>query len=195
MTDVLIERFAALADTTNDGDWLDVRRRARRGRSRYAVPALAAAAAVVAAAALAAGGGWLFSARNREVTAVTHVQLHGQDWRVSVTTGGRLRFCVRASQAGNPALSTGCSGKPGRMGPPFGARHLDVTGGQIWVGATVGFTRRIAITDTAGKVHTATAVRGTKTPFRYWIIALDGTNAQSIAAYDARGRVIRKTVG
>lgn len=186
MTDVLHERFAALADSTDDSDWLDVRRRAR-GRRRWVVPYVAASAAVVAAAAVAASGGWIFSTNGPRLTAVTHVSLHGTTWRVELT-----RLCLRVS---GTASAHDCGR---RLGPPFGAQHVDVAGGQIWAGETVGFTRRISITDAAGTAHTATAVkapRGTKTPFRYWVIALDGTTAKSIAAYDARGRAIRKTLG
>lgn len=47
----LDERFAALANTTDDSDWLDVRRRARRARLRR--PVLVAAAAVLAIAVVA----------------------------------------------------------------------------------------------------------------------------------------------
>jgi hypothetical protein len=198
MTDVLLERFAALADTHDDGDWLDVRRRARRWR-RLAVPAAVVAAAAVAAAAVAATGGWLFTSHDRQVTAVTHVALHGQTWRVAITTGGRLRVCVRLSHPGSLTVSAGCGGSATRpLPPPFGARSFDVAGGQIWVGTTIGSTRRIAITDASGHVHTGVttrAPRGAKTPFRYWAIALDSSTARSIAAFDPRGRVIRKTVG
>jgi hypothetical protein len=73
---------------------------------------------------------------------------------------------------------------------------LDVPGGQIWVGATLGFARRVAITDTKGRVHATTAIaapHGTKTPFRYWVIALDGS-ARAITAYDDRGHSIRKAL-
>ena len=45
MTDILFERFAVLADLTDESDWLDVRRRARR---RHLHIVVAAAAAVVA---------------------------------------------------------------------------------------------------------------------------------------------------
>jgi hypothetical protein len=195
-----MERFAALADPTDNSDWLDVRSRARRRRVWLVAP-VAAAAAVVAAAAVAAGGGWIFSTHDRQVTARTEVTLAGRTWRVSYTASPKhgASFCARASSAGT-ATQWNCRemgpGSP-RLGPPFGALKLTVPAGQIWVGATVGFTRRIAITDTNGHVHATRVVkapRGMKTPFRYWVIALDGTTAQSIAATGMHGRVIRKTL-
>jgi hypothetical protein len=193
MTDLLTERFAALADSTDDSDWLDVRRRARRAGRRWPTVAAAAVAAAAAAAAVAAGSGWLFTTRDHRVTAVTQVQLGGQTWRVSVTSGGRLRICVRVSH--DATTRTACRGR--LLAPPFGARHVDVAGGQVWAGAAVGFTRRIAITDANRVVHSAAtlpAPSGTKTPFRYWAIALDGTTATSIAAYDAHGRSITRRI-
>lgn len=198
MTDMLQERFAALADASDDSDWLDVRRRSRRGKRRYAGAVVAAAAAAVAAAALAGGTGWLFSSHDRAVTARTHVSLHGRTWAVSITTaGGRrlLRVCVRVSRPGGPTLSGGCTWtRSRRLGPPFGARHFDVEGGQIWVGAAVGFTRRISITDVNGRVHSTPAIdapRGTKTPFRYWALAI-AAPARAITAYGAAGRAISR---
>lgn len=198
MTDVLHERFAALADPIDDSDWLDVRRRARPGRRRHAIVAVAAIAALLAAAAVAAGDRWLFTSQARQVTAVTHVALAGRTWRVSLTTGpGRwlARSCVRLSSPGQQTVTGGCGPRASRLvGPPFGARHFRVPGGQIWVGATVGFTRRISITDVNGHVYTTQAVdapRGTKTPFRYWALALTA-KARTITAYDARGRTISR---
>lgn len=199
MTDVLEARFAALADRTDDSDWLDVRRRARRGTRRFALPMAAAGAAIVAAAALGAGGRWLFSAHDRQVTAVTHVSLHGQSWRIVLKTraGSWLSpLCVSLSRPGTAAIDGGCRGWAlSRIGgPSFGARHFEVEGGQIWTGATAPFARRIVITDTQGIVHSTRAIaapRGTKTPFRYWAIALD-TPARSIAVYGAHGRVLTK---
>ena len=199
MSDTLAVRFAALADHADDSDWLDVRRRARRRSRRFALPVASAAAAIVAAAALGAGGTWLFSAHDRQVTAVTHVSLRGQTWRIELTTraGAWLApLCVRLSRPGSSVTRGGCRGWAlSRIaGPAFGARHFDVDGGQIWTGATVPFARRIVITDAQGNVHSARAIaapRGTKTPFRYWAIALDSP-ARSIAVYGAHGRVLTK---
>ena len=203
MTDVLTERFAALADLNDDSDWLEVRRRARRRRTGVAVPAaIAAALALLAAAAVAAGNGWLFTSHDRQVTAETHVAFRGQTWRVTLTTrsGSWLsRVCVRVSRPGGSTISTGCgASSPTALRPPFGARHVDVAGGQIWAGATAPFIRRIVITDAAGRPHstrTIGAPRGTKTPFHYWVVALDSSTGRSIVAYDSKGRAIRKALG
>ena len=199
MTDLLEARFAALADGVDDSDWLDVRRRARRRSRGLALPFAAAGAAIAAAAALGAGGNWLFSSHDRQVTAVTHVSLHGHSWRIVLTTheGNWLSpLCVSLARPGMAVIDGGCRGWAlSRLGgPSFGARHFEVEGGQIWTGATVPFARRIVITDTRGIVHSTRAIaapHGTKTPFRYWAIALD-TRARSIAVYGARGRVLTK---
>jgi hypothetical protein len=200
MTDVLHERFAALADLTDDSDWLDVRRRARRGRQRVALAAVAALAAAVAAGAVAAGDRWFFSSHDHRVTAVTQVSLAGRTWRVSLTTGpGRWlpHSCIRLTSPGQQTITGGCGPRASRLvGPPFGARRFAVPGGQIWVGETIAFARRIAITDADGRVHstqTVAAPHNTKTPFRYWVLAVDGT-ARTITAYDARGRKISKSL-
>jgi hypothetical protein len=200
MTDVLFRRFDALADPADGADWADVRRRARP-RRRYAVLLLATAAAAVAAAALAAGNGWLFTSADRQVTAVTHVSFQGQTWRVSLTSRSRhwlSRLCVRLEHPGARTISHGCGSSSLRvLGPPFGARRVDLAGGQIWVGTTLGAITRISIVDAAGHAHTtqpAAAPRGTKTPFRYWVIALDGTTARTIVATTAAGRSIRKAL-
>lgn len=55
MTDVLMERFAAVANPRNDADWVDVQRRARRGRARKPLLALIAVIVTVAVAAPAFG--------------------------------------------------------------------------------------------------------------------------------------------
>jgi len=196
MTDVLAERFAALADTNDDSDWLDVRRRARR-RARIVVPVAAALAAVAAASAFAASGGWVFSTHARHVTARTDVVVAGRTWHVSYAASTRLHavFCLRASAANETTRSRCAEMGPGspRLGPPLGGMKLAVPGGQIWAGATVGFTRRVAITDAAGHTYEARAVRppkGTKTPFRYWVIALGSSPARTITSYGANGRKI-----
>ena len=199
MTDVLGQRLRALAAPIDDSDWRDVRRRAQRTSRRPVLLAAAAvAAATAAAASLAAGGGWLFSSHDREVTARTQVTLHGRVWTVSLTSRSGnvlLRFCVRLSQPGGPTISGGCGRGSSRLvGPPFGARHFDVDGGQIWVGATLGFVRRITITDERGRVHgtrSIAAPKGTRTPFRYWALALD-SRARAIAAHESNGRTISR---
>lgn len=193
MTDILLERFAALADPADDSDWLDVRRRARRAHVRVSVAAAAAAALVAVAATVAAGGGWIFSTHDRQVTASTSVTLNGKAWDVSITNGAFGRVCVRIT-----GQHTTCTSRLAQLvrARAFGAVSSKVPGGQIWVGATIGFARRIAITNTEGKVYSADtmkAPKGTRTPFRYWALAVAGS-AKSITAYDARGRSIRKAL-
>ena len=193
MTDVLFERFAALADHADDSDWLDVRRRARRPRRRTAAATAAVAALVAVATALAAGGGWIFRTHGHQVTAATNVTLSGKTWHVSITNGALGRVCVRIG-----GRRTTCTSRLAQLGGarPFGAISANVAGGQIWVGATVAFARRIAITNVAGQTYSTTtmaAPKGTKTPLRYWALAVAGS-ATSVTAYDAQGRAIRKTV-
>ena len=197
MTDALAERLAAYGSTKDDSDWLDVRRRARRRRTRVSIPVAAAVAAAITAIALAAGGGWLFRTHDHQVTARTDVRLGSRTWHVSYTAdaGYRGEFCATASTAGTTARRACKEMGPGspHLGPPLGAMKLIVPGCQIWVGATVGFARRIAITDAAGVSHAAQAVhapKGAKTPFRYWAIAIPASTARSITAYGADGRSI-----
>ena len=198
MSDVLHARFAALTDRTDDSDWLDVRRRARCRSRRVSVPLASAAAAIITAAALGAGGTWLFSSHDREVTAVTHVDVRGQTWRVALTTraGTALsRLCVQLSRPDGSTVDRGCGPAFSRLlGPTFGARHFAVEGGEIWAGATAAFARRVVITDADGHMHSARTIaapRGTKTRFRYWAVGL-GSRARAIAMYGADGRVLRK---
>lgn len=195
--DVLFTRFAALADPTDDSDWLDVRRRARRARMRVAVVATASAAAILVAAAVAASNGWMFTTRDRQVTATTSVSLHGKTWRVSITSGTFGRRCFRI--AGPTPTRKICDGglKALVRARQFGAVGLTVPGGQIWVGASIGFARRIVITNADGRAAstvTMTAPKGTKTPFRYWALAVSGT-ATSITASDGHGHSIRRPLG
>jgi hypothetical protein len=184
MTDALAERLAAYGSTKDDSDWLDVRRRVRARRARVVVPVAALIAAAVAAGAFAASGGWLFSTHDRQVTARTDLRLGSRTWHVSF----RVRGEVCATASASSVTRTACRDKGS-----FGALKLTVPGGQIWVGATVGFARRIAITDAVGASHTAQAVhapKGTKTPLRYWAIAITASPARSITAYGDEGRSI-----
>jgi hypothetical protein len=196
MNDAFAERFDALADRTDDFDWLDVRRRAR-GRTRFVLPTAAAVAAIAAASAFAATSGWVFSSNSRQVTAQRDVAVAGRTWDVSYSASTRLHavFCLRATSPGAATRSRCVEMGPGepRIGPPLDGLKLSVPGGAIWAGALVGFTRRVAITDAAGHVHTALAVRpprGTKTPFRWWLITLGASPARSITSYGSNGRHI-----
>jgi hypothetical protein len=191
MTDTLLDRFAALADPTDDSDWLDVRRRARPSPMRVAMAAAAGAAVVAAATALAAAGGWVFSTHDHHVTAATTVSLDGKSWNVSITTGSLGRVCFRVEGSTGPT----CTGRLDtlRRARPFGAVSVKVPGGQIWLGATIGFARRVVVTTTDGHsfaTETKAAPRRTKTPFRYWALAVSG-RAKWITAHDAHGHAIR----
>jgi hypothetical protein len=196
MTDILFERFAVLADLTDESDWLDVRRRARRRHLHIVVAAAAAAAVAVGTAGLAATGGWVFSTHDHKVTAAETVSLNAKSWNVSVTSMRFGRLCFRVAGPGSPAPT--CTGPLGTLvrARPLGAAKVKVPGGQIWLGATIGFARRVAITNDRGHVYTtdtAAAPKTAKTPFRYWALAVAGT-ATSITAYDARGHSIRKSL-
>ena len=212
MTDVLSERFGALADRTDDSNWPDVRRRARR-RARLVVPAALVAAAVVAAGAVAATGHWIFSAHARSVTASTHVRVGNTTYRASITMKGAGKICFSIAPPNKPpSWDRYCSDVGGNLtlhsengtmvtllapGPAFRAISLRVRGGEVVAGASIDFARRIELTDAKGRVYstqTIAAPRGTKTPFRFWAIGLEGTTASAIAAYDARGLAIRKTI-
>lgn len=212
MTDVLAERFAVLADLGDDSDWLDVQRRARR-RARFVLPAALVASAVLAVAAVAASSHWIFSTHARQVTAQTRVTVAGKTYRISISTKGAGSMCFSIAP---PGKSTGwdsyCGSFGGALnftdgagkevtvvapGPAFRAIQLKVPGGEVVAGASIGFARRISLTDANGHVYSTQTVagpRGTKTPLRFWAIGLKGTTARAIAAYDARGRAIEQSL-
>lgn len=192
----LAERLGALADDNDDSDWLDVRRRARR-RARLALPVAVVAAALAATAAVAAATGhWIFNSHDDRLTAQTQVVVGGRTWHAALTTdiAPQLSVCIQISTAGEVTRSTCRAGFRGtKQQPiafPYGALRLKVPGGQIWMGMTLLFVRRVAITDANGHVlstRTIRAPRGTKTPFRYWAIGVSATPVRSITAYDDQG--------
>jgi hypothetical protein len=215
MTDILAERFAAIADTTSTGDWLDVRRRARRPRRHVALAITAAAAAVAAAAALAAGGGWLFTKHGVLTTGATQVQFHGKNYTLHALLLGQGRmFCLELSEGSRmrlPAIASGCGvstltikGLPQRLlrpsaptGLPFGAKNWDQGGGQVWFGDARPDVASIEIVDANGRtVRAQTAAPPTaKTAFRLWVIALPSSTGRTIAGYDAHGKlVLRRSI-
>ena len=198
MTDVLVERFAALADSTNDGDWLDVQRRARSKRVRFAVPVALVAAAVVAAAAFAASSGWIFSSQGGNLLGVTHVTVGGRVWRVTLNdqTRGTVSFFIVSASSGRTKSSGGLADATSLrwFGPSFTAASADIPGGQIWAGTTRSSTQRVSITDYAGRVYTAKTVpapRSAKTPYRFWALAVAGSPAASLTTYNAAGNPTR----
>jgi hypothetical protein len=218
MTDLLAERFARLADPTDDSDWHDVRRRAGREHRRYAIPIAAAVATIAVAAALAAGGGWLFTnGFGGNVQGTTQVEFHGNTYasQTLMAKGGRF-FCIlllphrAASWATdlNDFVARGCGASvltvkdlPQQLvppstptGPAFGALRFDQSPGQIWFGDTRPTIHSIVITDTQGHAfRTRTAAPPTmKTAFRVWIVALPSSTAQTIAGYDEHGTLVQR---
>lgn len=220
MNDVLDERFAALTDPTDDGDWLDVRRRARRPRGRLLLAAAAVVAGLAAVTALAATGGWIFSRSGSQVTGVTHVSFHGRTWAVSVSTGGDSRFCRYSDQActgGFCAKLTGprtvstcgiylvplptvprkhvASWLVLRRAFPFGALRLRDGGGEIWFGEARADVTRIVLTDGRGGAFTAQTVQAPsrlRTTTRFWAVPLPASYARTIAAYSASGALVKR---
>lgn len=194
MTDALAERFAALADHADDSDWLDVRRRARR-RVRVALPAAVVSAALCAAAAIAASGGWLFSGNGSALVGVTHVTINGTDWRVTLNDRktGDTSFIVVSATSGGARSRGGIADVTalGSDGARFAAASTFVPGGSIWAGTTQASIVRVSITDYAGHAYAANTVappQRTKTPYRFWAIAVTGAPAATLKTYTADGK-------
>jgi hypothetical protein len=115
MTDVLAERFAAVADDLDDGDWREIARRGNRRRLTAGAIAFVALAAV--AAALAANDRWhFFDQGNGDVKAVTTIDYAGGRWTVELEVapsglGGATEILrspagkVVASAMGGPLLT------------------------------------------------------------------------------------------
>jgi hypothetical protein len=212
MTDLLAERFAPLVDLTDDSDWLDVRRRVRRGRRRFVLPMAAAGAAIVVAAAIAANGGWLFTKDSQGgVWGTTHVQFHGKTWTVQALMLNRGRFfclLLLPDRDISHRVAEGCGvstltvkGMPQKLLPPraptgplFGAAYFDRAHGQIWFGDTRPTIATIAITDSRGRVFRTQTVAPSslKTAFRIWIVALPSSTGQTIAGYTTDGTLVQK---
>ncbi|HEY3962726.1 MAG TPA: hypothetical protein VGL84_09380 [Gaiellaceae bacterium] len=207
MTDVLAERFAAFVNTTDDGDWLDVQRRARRSRRRFLVSAVLVATAVCATAAFAANS-WLFPRTPDSVTAITHVQFHNASWRIYLTVTPDRAFCATLTRGDARRTPGGCNiwVKPIPLivrstnsfhiqlaTPPFdGLRHVDGRG-ELWYGVAQGNVARISITDANGHVTSTETVSAPKTTRRFWALPLPSSHAMFLSGYDASGRLIRRT--
>ena len=217
MTDVLDERFAALTDRTDDGDWLDVRRRARQPHHRRLLLAtVAALAGIAAVTALAASGGWIFSRSGTQVTGVTHVSFHGHTWTVSVSTGGGSRFCWHGeftcfpfcAKLTGPRTESTCDhslmplpGKPGkaplvvRRPLPFSAVRLRDGAGELWFGEARTDVARIVLSAGDGHAFTAQTVPAParlQTRTRFWALPLPASHARTIAAYSASGVLLKQ---
>ena len=203
MSDVLAERFAAIADRADDGSWRDVRRRARVGvgRRRVAVLVVALAGAVAAAAALAVNGGWVFKrAPSAEPSFARTFPFQGASWsvvgyldgdgRVSCFSVGRTEALLARRERCSIHLT-----RPRRSSRPITKTGWSSRGGEIWFGDARPSVARVAVTDTRGRTFTAPAVTAPTLPdpivrFRLWLIALPSSKAVSIAAYDRHGKLL-----
>ncbi|HEY2328051.1 MAG TPA: hypothetical protein VGH52_11265 [Gaiellaceae bacterium] len=211
MTDVLAERFAALADQRDDSSWLDVRRRARVRRGRATAAVVAVAAVVCVAGAYAAASTWLFHHGPDSIDATTHVQFHGVDWKIYLSVTPDRAFCAALTRPGQKVKPGGCNlwvqpiplfvqgGKSFKLvlsTPPFdGLRYVDGRG-ELWYGVAQANITHIAITDTSGRVRsTATAApphAGTSAR-RFWALPLPSSHAMFISGYDAKGQLVKRT--
>jgi hypothetical protein len=206
MTDLLAERFALLADTTDDSDWLDVRRRARRAR-RFALPVAAlVAAALVGATALAAGGGWLFKGRGGEVTATRTLFFRGTTYRLTVNKLAGDLVCTHLDDSQGRRLATGCGVPVLGEKPAYHRPHVPpiplsfatsnfgvaVPGGEIWFGAARSNVARVTLRNAAGRMlatGTTAAPPSLKTKLRFWSIATR-VHGLDLTAYNFAGNPV-----
>jgi hypothetical protein len=209
MTDILGERLGALADFTDDGDWLEVERRARRPRRRVALAAVLAAA-VLTAAALAATGTWRFARSGSEVRATSSVAFQGRRWHVTVSSGTAHSFCVRLGRPNGAVAAQGCgvflvrlsrvvrdlhTNAIPRFAQPFGGLRYRLGNGEIWFGTARSTVAEIRITDDRGAVHrtrTVTAPASLHTSLRFWVLALDPGTGRRIDGYGRDGRLVAR---
>jgi hypothetical protein len=208
MTDILADRFVAIADREDDGSWRDVRRRAEtRGRRRWVAPAVAVAAVVLAAVAVAANGGWVFKrAPGSEPSFARTFAFQGASWSLVGYADGDGRIAcfsvgrTEALLARRQRCSTALMRLPGLSSPLAGRVPITKTGwssrgGEIWFGDALPSVARVAVTDTRGKTFVAPAVPVPTLPhptvrFRLWLVALPSSQAVSIAAYDRHGKLL-----
>ncbi|HEY6961394.1 MAG TPA: hypothetical protein VI408_05825 [Gaiellaceae bacterium] len=209
MIDPLAERFFPLADVDDTGDWLDVRRRARRSQPIVLI-VVVAVAAVLAAAALSATNTWKFGTSMGQPTAERTVLLHGRPYTLRMSViDGTGRFFALLLYGGGPHAeeltawyggpffrpSAAQIASPGVHGPATVAINYRKGDGEIWYGDARPDVRRVVIYDPRGRGFAADTVQPPKqlvTRFRFWAIALDSTYGRSIVAYDADGRVVER---
>jgi hypothetical protein len=204
MSDLLADRFLAIADLADDGDWREVRRRARPAVRRWQVTLLVAtAAAVVAAVALAANDGWVFSrAAYAEPSFSRSFTFQGASWSVAgyLTSDGEVScFRLGPKRTGGAAPMT-CrvhlETPPGLASAPEGTTiGYDHRAGQVWFGDAPSRVARVEITDSRGKKHWSAAVVTPTLPeptnrFRLWLILLPSSTAISVAGYDRHGKLL-----
>lgn len=205
MSDILADRFLAIADFADDGDWGDVRRRAGANvRRRRAAVLVAAAALVVTAVAIAAGNGWVFKRPPlAEPSFARTFSFHGASWsvvgyldsegRVSCYSVGRTETLLAARTRCRTHLMTPpgvAHFPPGRPLTLYGSLH---GGGQILLGDARSSVARVSVTDTRGRTVTVSTTLAPTLPdattrVRLWLIVLPSSRAISIAAYDRHGR-------
>ena len=208
MSDLLADRFLAIADLADDGDWGDVRRRAGANARHRRVPLLAAAlaAVVVTAVAFAASGGWIFKrAPYAEPSFAKTFSFQGASWSLVGYldgNGGLTCFSVGRTDAllsARPECRIHLMTPPGFS--PFSAneplRELDWAHGrgEVWFGEARATVARVSITDSRGHTFTAPAVSAPTLPdptahYRLWLIALPTSWAVSISAYDRHGKLL-----
>jgi hypothetical protein len=202
MSDILADRFFAVADLADDGDWRDVRRRTRRGPRRWPATVLVvAAAAVVATVAVAANGGWIFTrSASAEPSFSRTFSFQGSAWRLAGYLSGNGRIaCFRLG----PAKSASSGPRRCRVGlewPGFVAPTVTPVGydhgkGQIWFGDAQARVARVEITDTLNRIEKAVTLRTPTLPHptaRYglWFATLPSSTARRITAYDRHGKLV-----
>lgn len=215
MTDLLAERFAALAEPA-EKDWADVVRRARPHRRRLTIAVVAVAAALVTAAAVAAAGGWLFTKHGDSISGQTSVQFHGAKYTIwaNVISGGRYLSLVLykdkqslapgqlgvAFASGNYVLAApgvpaepALPNPPPPSGPPIAGTAYTRGGGEIVFGDARPDVGRVELRDRKGHTFstaTAAAPLRFQDAFRVWVIALPSSAAVTISAYDKHGKLM-----
>jgi len=217
MTDLLAERFAALAEPGQE-DWADVLQRARPQRRRLTIAAVTVAAALVTAAAVAAAGGWLFTKHGDTVSGQTSVQFHGAKYTVyaEVTSGGRFLSLDLlkgkhylapgelpvASAGGNYVLAApgvpaepALPDPPAPSGQPIAGNAYVRGGGEIVFGDARPDVGRVELRDRKGgvfSVETTAAPLQFRDAFRVWAVALPSSTAATISAYDHHGKLMTR---
>ena len=176
MTDVLADRFAAVADLHDDSDWTALSR-----RRRWPIAATVVAAAVLATAALAGVGGWRFVHAGQDVNAFGTVVLNGHHYKVEVHIP-RKRPMVVALVLRNGHDTLTLAG--------VGCRVLVQASTDRTKDGTVyfGFASELVRSVRVGGVTTKTVESGAHRT-RVWALGVPG-RPRRIEALDANGHVI-----
>jgi hypothetical protein len=165
---------------------------------RRLVAVAAVVAGCLAAVAVAASGGWLFASNGQQIIGVTHVTLAGRSWRVTLKQqpehNGVARLLAYASSGTTTSVRAAGLMSTQFVVKPFTALRVDVPGGEVWAGTTRSTIRTISITYYSGRVYstnTIAAPHATKTPYRYWTLAVPGVApAASFTTRDVNGKSI-----